>query len=93
MQFTMDLVPLMGGIKVIIGAPLHRRSPRHLASEDFNANVNEAITLLRQRLVDPAFATTKHLDMRAFKIHNVVLWEHTKLRGMERPLCRPILTK
>ncbi len=58
---------------VIIGAPLHRWSPRHLASEAFNANVNEAITLLRQPLVDPVFATTKHLDMRAFKIHNMVL--------------------
>ncbi len=72
----------MGSIMVVIWAPLHRRTPRHLSSEAFNANVNEAITLLRHRLVDPAFATIKQLDTRTFIIQNVVLWEHRRLRGM-----------
>ncbi len=84
MFFAMDLATLMGGIKVVIGAPLHRRSPRHLSSQACNANVNEDITLLRQLLVDPAFASTKHLDMRAFRIQKVVHWDHRKLKGMSQ---------
>ncbi len=78
-RFAVDWVPLMGGIKIVIGTPLHHRRPRHLSSEAFKANVNKAITLLHHRLVDPAFATIKHLDMRAFIIQNVVLCEHRKL--------------
>ncbi len=76
-RFAEDLAHRMGGIKVTIGASLHCQSLRHLCSEAVNLNVNEAITLLCQWLVDPAFTTVKHLDTRAFIIPHVVLWEHS----------------
>ncbi len=82
MDFASELSSNMGGIKVIICSPLHRKTPRYLSMDAYNYSVDECNRMLREKLIDPAFSGSKHLDMRAFKVPNVYFWEHLKMKGI-----------
>ncbi len=82
LAFASELSSHMGGIKVIFCGQLHRRTPRYLSMDAYNYSVDECNRMLREKLIDPAFSGSKHLDMRAFKVPNVYFWEHLKMKGI-----------
>ncbi len=80
--FAVRLATQMGDIQVAICAPLHRRHACLLPMQEYNAKVDECVGLLREELMQPEYQNVKQLDMWAFKITNVCLWEHKKMRGI-----------
>lgn len=78
-EFATQMSSQMGGIKVVICGPLHRRFPHFLSMEAYNDNVDQCNIILRERLMVPAFIKTKHLDMQALIVPNIYLWEHRKM--------------
>ncbi len=79
-EFAMEVSSQMGGINVIICGPLHTRTPCYLSMEAYNANVDDCNRILRERLVDPAFTHTKHMDMCSLIVPSVYFWEHRKMK-------------
>ncbi len=80
-DFAVELATQMGGFNMAICAPLHRQHPWFMPMQQYNEKVEECLRQLRELLVHPEFLRAKRLHIRAFKILNVFLWYHRKMRG------------